>query len=87
MDEKLCMPQREKFWSEKSDAEKIETLRSEVKTLGRALSEMHEIVEKLRSHGHDVHGRIVAPISDGRNYPTESKVPWRYQFGDDQRPF
>lgn len=83
MMDKINAPQREKFWTEKDHDEKLETLRTEVKQLGRLIYEIHELVESLKIHGHDSGGRIVVPMGgNGKNYPEEKRLPWRYQWND-----
>lgn len=79
------MASREKYWSEKSVDEKLETLRREVKTLGKALWEATQLMGLLEKHSHDQCGRIVAPLKeyDDRRGP----YPWQYRDGTTDTPF
>lgn len=62
---------REKYWEEKSDSEKIEKLAEAVEILGRSVVELEKENCLLRQHSHLSEGLIVAPVN--RN---QVEQPW-----------
>lgn len=84
MTDTMCS--REKYWKEKTADEKIETLREEVKILGRTVSELFAIVEQLKKHGHMSNGQLSVPLSNDSGEPTAGYRSYRYGNGED-RPF
>ena len=51
-----------KYWSECSDAEKIERIREQVKNCQYELNGLKEFLAPLLSHHHAADGRVMAPI-------------------------
>jgi hypothetical protein len=68
--------QREKYWSELEDAEKIERMREEVKKLERVAMSLSNKISKWQRHSHQ-DNKIVIPLE--QDYPpggiTTSRKP------------
>lgn len=54
--------QRERYWEEATDADKIERLRDEVARLCKIVGELSSVVVKLGSHGHGADGRMMVAL-------------------------
>ena len=72
MSDKLCLPQREKFWNERNNEEKLDALRDQVQHLTYQLGQVCGMVETLLHHSH-ADGKIVAPIEHRQRH--ESYIP------------
>lgn len=55
---KSCRPQREKYWSELQESEKIERMRQQVKQLQGTLDRAMTLITKLTRHKH-IDDRVV----------------------------
>lgn len=56
---------RQKFWKEISPKEKMERMRSEVKTTRQQLSSAWDLIHRLKHHSHTQDGSIVIPFNEG----------------------
>lgn len=81
MSDKLCLPQREKFWNERNNEEKLDALRDQVQHLTYQLGQVCGMVETLLRHSH-ADGKIVAPIE--RRQRHESYIPNSLRFNHDK---
>lgn len=61
---KLGGAAREKYWEEKTDAEKIAALRDAVASLSRDNQEMTKTLQALLRHGHAPDGALTQPIAE-----------------------
>ena len=64
---------REKYWEELSDSEKIERTRQEVKKLQKTVDRMFSIIYNLRNHSHN-DKQILVPMNFGDNYNNNPKL-------------
>ncbi len=60
--ESACGPMRERYWEEKTDAERIQTLGEAVENLSRVVVDQSEQIEVLRMHSHAPDGSLVAKL-------------------------
>ncbi len=64
------MASREKLWTERTDTEKLDTLRQQVVFLCRQSQEQNATIYKLMQHRHGPIGESVVPLVDnGANHP------------------
>lgn len=54
--------QREKYWDELSDQEKMERTRQQLRAARREVQEMRRMVDMLLHHQHAVAGGVMAPL-------------------------
>ena len=92
----MIQPSREKYWEEKTDAEKIETLRHEVVRLARESSLLEKITRQLIAHTHGPNGELLAPFHSsaanqisgalaGGSYENASGVPYSLRTQRDRK--
>lgn len=81
MNDKLGLAQREKYWNERDNEEKLDALRDQVQQLTYQLGQVSGIVETLLHHTH-ADGKIVAPIE--RRERTETYIPHTLRFNHDK---
>lgn len=62
MSEEQMMPQREAYWGELDDKQKIERMREHVRRLEARMSDLQEQVRKLLGHSHDQQGNPTVVI-------------------------
>ena len=60
----MVMPSRDKYWEERTDAEKIEVLRDEVASLFRVTITQASTIQQLLAHQHTPNGSLVVPLPD-----------------------
>jgi len=68
---------REKYWDEKSDQEKIESLANTVRFMADRCYRMQCRIDSLEGHAHDSLGRVMTPLD--RN--TEYGYPNNWAYG------
>lgn len=67
------LPCREKYWDELTDTQKIERMRSIVKSMQYQLQTAVATIDKLTNHQHNMqNGEIVVPLKDNRYGAEES---------------
>jgi hypothetical protein len=81
MNDKLGLAQREKYWNERNNEEKLDALRDQVQQLTYQLGQVCGIVETLLHHSH-ANGKIVAPIE--RRERTETYIPHTLRVNHDK---
>lgn len=79
MNEKLA--QRDKYWNERNNEEKLDALRDQVQQLTYQLDRVCAVVETLLHHSH-ADGKIVAPIEHPQRH--ESYTPNSLRFNHDK---
>lgn len=77
----LNAPQREKYWNELDDSQKIERFRQVVKEQQRVIEKMATFLDQLISHEH-LNGRIVHPI-EHPNQETYGRLYYKRQRSDE----
>ena len=65
---------RGRTWNDLDDAQKIERMRLEVKSMQRRIAELLDTVFLLRDHGHDAQGRVVVPIHAHRSPASGGRI-------------
>lgn len=71
MKTEIAMPAREKYWEERTEAEKIEVLREYVSHLEHAIQSISANTLNLLQHQHGEDGRLLAPLREvGSNQAT-----------------
>ena len=89
-------PAREKYWEEKTEAEKIETLRHEVVRLARENELLEHITRRMVAHTHGGTGEVLVPFHagadnqlggalSGGNYAGVQAVPYSLRTERDRR--
>ena len=71
-----CM--REKYWSEKTDQERILMLRSELQRTQKVIEKLCEFVCKLYGHSHGANNKLFAEIDIGNVI----REPIYFRIGD-----
>ena len=69
-----AMCSREKYWEEKTDAEKIEMLGQVCEALSGLVADQDSQIDILRQHRHGVQGELTAPID--ATHPRYPKPPY-----------
>lgn len=69
---------RERTWDEKSDSERVQLLRRELRTALTHLSALHQEFQKLSQHSHLPDGRIAVPYYGGQAGETAGPIGYRY---------
>lgn len=82
MSDKLCLPQREKFWNERNNEEKLDALRDQVQHLTYQLGHATFLIDALLKHEHGKQG-LVVPLGDSRQR-SESYIPNSLRFNHDK---
>jgi hypothetical protein len=70
LQEKSSKPWRMKYWEELDSVEKIERLRSEVKSLLIDRAEIFRRLARLEAHEHLLNGKSAVPLKDHCLFPT-----------------
>lgn len=73
----LAKVAREKTWNEKTDSERIDLLRHELRATNALLQAVHKEFQKLAHHAHATDGEIVIPYHGG-NSVIGGQVGYRY---------